>query len=261
MRQKWARLILWVYTLIILIYLLLPSLYIIGISLDSSGLGLISSNLTFKWYARLFTNQYLGDAAKRSFTVGIATMASTVVIGLLAARAYRFLRRKSLFIVFMVLPIFVPGIVVGFNLIVYFKFLEISGGLLAIWLAHMLWVLPFIFVYLLTTLSSLDPNLLDAARDLGSNEWQAFRYVELPLISNGVIGASVLAFTLSLNEFIRTFFVQGINMTLTTYIFGFIRTGTEPTIFAMSGLITLLSLVTLALAAALAFTSQKRMSI
>jgi spermidine/putrescine transport system permease protein len=224
-------------------------------------LGLISTTPTLKWYARLFNNQFLLGAAKLSLTVGLATMASTVVMGLVTARAYRYLRRKSLFIVFMVLPIFVPGIVIGFDLIVYFKFLRISGGWLAIWLAHMLWVLPFIFIYLLTTLSSLDPNLIDAARDLGAKEWQAFRYVELPLISNGVVGASVLSFTLSLNEFLRTFFVQGINMTLTTYIFGFIRTGTEPTIFAMSGLITILSLMMLALAALLAFTGKRKMSI
>ncbi len=250
--------VLWGYALTILVFLLAPSFYIVAISLDASGLGLWPTSPTFEWYGEIASNAALVDAAKTSLVLALATTILSLVLGLLAARAFRLVRVRSLLVLVMLLPVFLPGILVGFDLMVYFRVIGIANTFWAALVTHTLWALPFAFVFLLTTMSAFDPTLNEASSDLGGNNLQTFLLIELPLIRPGVIGAAVLSFTLSLNEFIRTFFIQGLNSTLPTYIFGFIRSGIEPTIFAVSGLITLVSLALLVLVLILGAMSVRR---
>lgn len=241
---KLFKSLLWAYTFAILLFLLIPSFYIILISFDEKGLGCIPTHFSFKWYSKIFSQEVFMEAVRHSIYFGIFVALISVILALMAARTTeKMVRTSALLMGLMFLPLLTPAIIMGFNSLIYFNILHIGYTSIATIIVQSLWALPFAFIICLVVLARRDPILREASHDLGANELQTLIFIDLPLLKNGLIGAAVLSFTLSLNEFIRTWLVQGRATTIPTHIFTFTQTGISSHIYAACGFITLITLI------------------
>lgn len=237
-----------VYTVVVIALLLLPLVAILALSLYPEGWSQLSSSPTLGAYAEILNDSPLLAGISLSIQLALVTALVTTPIAFLAAAGTRKAARKSTLIGFFLLPVFMPGISVGFALIVYFEIIGVSLSEWTIVLGHMLWTFPFAYIIILTSMASFDSHLKEAAYDLGASEWRAFVDVELPHIKPGLIGAAIFSFTLSFNEFARTTLVRGPMDTLPTFILGRVQTrGLDDTVFAVSGLTIVLTTVLLIL--------------
>lgn len=234
------------YTVLVIAVVLLPLVYLIPVSLHPDGLPRIPLEPTLLWYERILGFDDLIAALTESVRLGALTSLVTTPLAFLGALATRNAARKSPIIGLFLLPVFMPGTSVGFGLAVYFQLLEIGLSLWTMLVAHVLWTFPFAYIIVLTSMSTFDLRLKEAAFDLGANELRAFLDVELPHIQPGLLGAAIFSFTLSFNEFARTTLVRGATDTLPTYVWGRVQNlGLDPTIYAVSGLTIILSAVLL----------------
>jgi spermidine/putrescine transport system permease protein len=193
------------------------------------------------------------DAARNSLLVGlIATIVSTL-IGTLTAMAmerYRF-RLRTAFDANLYLPIVIPEIVMGISLLLFynqalFPFIQdvfgirATTGLHTITISHIAFDIPFVYIIVRARLADFDRSLEEAAADLGANEWETFKRVTLPLLMPGIIGGALMAFTLSLDDYLITVFTKGIrDQTMPLYIYSLVRRGVTPEINALSSVLLL----------------------
>ena len=244
--RQWVNRLFALYTGAVIIVLLLPLLYLLPVSLHPEGLSRIPRNPTLTWYAQIFANADLIAALWMSVKLGLLTAAVTTPLAFLAAAGTRNVGRKNAVIGFFLLPVFMPGTSVGLGLAVYFKLLGVPLSLWTMLIAHVLWTFPFAYIIILTSMASFNPHYKEAAYDLGANEIRAFLDIELPHIKPGLLGAAIFSFTLSFNEFSRTILVRSATDTLPTYVWGRIQNlGLDPTIFAISGLTIVVSIMLL----------------
>ncbi len=202
-------------------------------------------SLTLRWYADMWKNPLLTHAMLTSLEAGFIVAIVTPILSLFAAFSIRELKVPRLVLLFMLLPLFVPGVSMGLATALFFRVLGIAPSLATISLVQILWALPFATLVVLTAMSTFDPIFLEAAYMSGANRWRAFHDVELPLIWPGVTGAATFSLILSFNETIRTSIVQGPLNTVQTYIWStYKQIGLSPTLYA---LMTLLIAVTIGL--------------
>ena len=229
-------------------FLYLPVVILIVFSFNNTRSIAVFTGFSTQWYATLAANAELLDAARNSLLVGLlATIASTV-IGTLTALAmdrYRF-KLRTTFDANLYLPIVIPEIVMGIALLLFFNqalfpFLQnafgirASTGLSTITLSHIAFDIPFVYVIVRARLADFDKTLEEAAADLGADEWQTFQRVTLPLLMPGIIGGALMAFTLSLDDYLITAFTKGIReQTMPLYIYSLVRRGVTPEINALS---------------------------
>jgi spermidine/putrescine transport system permease protein len=250
--QGWLGRFFSIYTWAVVLLIFLPPTYLLLISLNPGLLPSLPAlnNLSLKWYVALLAETRMLDALRASVIVALVTAAVTTGMALVAALAYRGMTVKwrGVFFALVVFSIFVPGVIQGLALSVIFRVLSVRYSHLTVVAGHLLWSLPFAFIVVLTSLSVLRHSLAEAAYDLGAGEWQVFRDITFPIIRPGVTSASLFAFLLSFNEFIRAFFLVGGQDTLPIYMFGVMNAGASPTIYALAGSILLVSFVGFALA-------------
>ena len=244
--HPWLNRLLLTYTWAVVLLIFLPPTYLLLISFNPGLLPSLPTLSTFslKWYVELITEERMLDALRASTIVGVVTAATTTVMALVAALAYRRLapQWQGRFFTLVVFPMFVPGVIQGLALSVIFRILQIRSSYGTIVAGHLLWSLPFAFIVVLTSLSVVRTSLGEAAHDLGANEWQVFRDITFPIIRPGVTSAALFALLLSFNEFIRAFFLVGGQDTLPIYMFGAMNAGTSPTIYALAGSILIVSM-------------------
>jgi spermidine/putrescine transport system permease protein len=155
------------------------------------------------------------------------------------------------------LPVFIPDVVMAVSLLLFYSLARswfglFELGLTTMILAHVTFQIPFVAIVVRARLAGLDPALEEAAHDLGANEWQTFRHVTLPLILPGVLAGGMLAFTLSLDDFVVSFFTSGPgSTTLPILIYSSVKRGLTPDINALSTLIILASVTATVLIALL----------
>lgn len=229
-------------------FIYLPVLILIVFSFNNTRSVALFTGFSTEWYTSLAQNEELLDAARNSLLVGLITMIVATVIGTLTALAmerYRF-RLRTTFDANLYLPIVIPEIVMGIALLLFFNqalfpFLQntfgIRGttGLHTITLSHIAFDIPFVYVIVRARLADFDRTLEEAAADLGADEWQTFQRVTLPLLMPGIIGGALLAFTLSLDDYLITAFTKGIReQTMPLYIYSLVRRGVTPEINALS---------------------------
>jgi spermidine/putrescine transport system permease protein len=180
-------------------------------SFNASRFGGNWEGFTLKWYEKLWGNDDIWSALRIS--LGIATLASAtaMILGTLAALAlHRFRSRlQRVHLGALTVPLVMPDILMGISLLLFFVALGIPTGFVTIWIAHVTFCLSYVTMVVLGRLQDFDFTLVDAARDLGAGRWQAVRHVLLPLLAPGIIAGGLLAFTLSIDDFVITFFVQG----------------------------------------------------
>jgi spermidine/putrescine transport system permease protein len=222
----------------LLLYVPLVSMVIYSFLGPSAGPG-SPNQWTLEWYRRIAHNEQVLDSFKMSLWVGIwATLLSTVLgtSAALAVERYRFPGRK-IFDAVTHVPLIMPEIVLGLSMLIWFVLLRITLGSFSIILAHITFSVSYVIITVKARLDGFDYAYEEAARDLGASPWQTFVRVTFPLIWPGVLSGALMAFTLSFDDFLITFFTAGVGSdTLPLKIYSMIKFGVSPEINALSSL-------------------------
>jgi spermidine/putrescine transport system permease protein len=220
-----------------IIFLFLPLLVLVLYSFnESKGMGWTRFSLV--WYEKLFFNSSdLWHAFENSVIIALSSAATATVIGTLGAIGvnwYKFrLRQYVQAITF--LPMILPEIIIGVSLLVFFAGIKLKLGLVTIYIAHTTFNLPFVFLMVMARLDEFDYSIIEAAHDLGASEHQTLLRVIVPMSMPGIVSGFLTAVTLSLEDFVITFFVSGPgSTTLPLYVYSAIRFGVSPIINALS---------------------------
>ena len=227
----------------VLAFLHLPLLIVALYSFNASRLGSRWAGFTLDWYHALFADHPLMLAAWNSLVIALAAASISAVIGTLAGFALHRYRPRLLNLL-VITPLAVPDILTGVSLLMFFVMLGITLGKVSIILAHVSFCVSYVAIVVRASLAGLDPHLIEAARDLGCTPAQAFLKVVLPLILPGVLAGALLAFTLSIDDFVITFFTSGAGVsTLPLEIYSMLKVTITPKINAISTLLMILTLV------------------
>ena len=243
--------------LVLYLFLYAPIAVVIVYSFNLARFGANWTGFTTQWYQALLANSVALNAARNTLLLGLfSTVISTVLGTMLGFGLSRYtFPGKPLVGRLLYIPVFIPDIVLAVALLLFYSFLNRwSGwfelGLTTMILAHVTFQIPFVAIVIRARLVGLDPALEEAARDLGANEWQAFLHVTLPLIMPAVLASGMLAFTLSLDDFVVSFFTNGPgSTTLPILIYSSVKRGITPDINALSTVIILASVLGTAAAA------------
>ncbi|HRD55529.1 MAG TPA: ABC transporter permease subunit [Parachlamydiaceae bacterium] len=228
-------------TIGVLIFLYLPIIILVINSFNESRFGDIWNGFSLKWYESLFKERAIWDAVYNSLIIAISsTVASTILGSLAASVLYRYKNSKLQKFNYALIytPLILPDILMGISLLLFFIFLNIKLGLFTIFIAHTTFCLSYVTMVILSRLQNFDFALVEAAQDLGANSWQIFKRILLPLLTPGILAAALLSFTLSIDDFVITFFVAGPGATtLPVYVYGMIKFGSPQLINALSTLL------------------------
>jgi spermidine/putrescine transport system permease protein len=229
----------------------LPILILVAFSFNESRFSVDWTGFTLSWYVRLLDRPDILAALRASLTVGtISTVVSTLFGTLLAlALARHRFRGRGLGEALLYAPIVTPEIVVGISLLILFATVGLPLGLTTITIAHIAFQISFVVVVVLARLRGMDRNLEEAALILGADEITTFWKVTVPQLWPGILAGALLAFTLSFDDFVITFFVSGVgSTTLPLVVYSMVRKNIEPTINAISTMILLVTTITIYLA-------------
>jgi spermidine/putrescine transport system permease protein len=259
-RRGWGRWLLALNAAGAYIFLYVPIIVLVLFSFNASRFGARWTGWTLDWYRQMFRDDNIADAFRTTILIAtVSTIISTICATMLALalERYRFRGRASLDAA-LYLPIVIPDIVMAVSLLAFFSLafrllnswlsLGIRTGLTTVIISHVAFNISFVAVVVRASLRNFDQRLEEAAQDLGANPWQTFRRITLPLIMPGIIGGALIAFTLSLDDFVVTFFTAGPGVnTLPLEVYGRVRRSVTPEINAVS---TLMLLGSIALVAA-----------
>lgn len=253
------------YSLAFFVFLYLPIGLIVAYSFNSNPINMmIWDGFSLDWYRSLFglttnlsenalyvesTDQLLA-ALRTSLVVALTTTAISTVIGTLTALAvarYRF-RLQKFYRVLLFMPMLMPDIVLGIALLIFFVGVGLPLGKLSIIIGHCTFLISYVFLIVSARLAGMDTRLEEASADLGASPWTTFRRVTLPQILPGVVGGALLAFIISMDDLVITYFIAGVDSTtLPVFIYGMIRRGIKPEINAIATLLLIASLLIAAL--------------
>lgn len=256
-------------SMLVYIFLYAPILVLVVFSFNASRANIVFEGVVnrgpcgpFYWFCQLAQNGDVLDAAKNTLTIALISTVVSTAIGTMAALAlqrYAF-PAKTAAEVSLYIPIVIPEIVMGIGALVLYTaiFRAVNGALgltgdrqlsLGLWtviLAHIAFSIPFVTLVVRARLHGFDKSVEEAAADLGANDWITFWRVTLPMIAPGVLSGAMLAFTLSLDDFVITFFTNGPgSTTLPIYVYGLLRKIITPEVNALSTVWITLVLVTL----------------
>jgi spermidine/putrescine transport system permease protein len=242
-RRRWTRLILPVYTWVMILYFSLPIMVMIAFGFnDTKGrLNLRWQGFTLNWYRNLFDNPGLTAALRNSLAIAAISTVITTVLGTMVGIAlgrYRF-RGKNLYDLVIFSAISAPELVLGASLLSLFITVQFARGFATIVIAHVVFSLAFVAVTVRARVLGLDPTLEEAAQDLGADPWTTFRKITLPLLAPGIVAGALLAFALSIDDYVVTSFVSGQLETFPLWVFGATRVGVPPQVNVMGTLIFL----------------------
>jgi spermidine/putrescine transport system permease protein len=226
-------------------FLYLPILVLLVFSFNASRFAATWQGFSWQWYGQLIENSALHAAAWNSLVVAVVSTVVATVLGIPAALGLERLARRSQHVLssMFLLPLVIPEVMMGVSLLLFFVMIGMPLGLTTVMLGHTAFNLPIVIVIVRAKLRRLDPRLQEAAADLGASPWQVFCLVTLPLLRPAIFGAVLMAFTVSLDDFIVTFFVAGPGATtLPLKVYSMIKSGVSPEINALSALLVLLSM-------------------
>jgi spermidine/putrescine transport system permease protein len=229
-------------------FLYLPIAVLILYSFNGQGVGgFPPRNLTLDWYRTLFADEAIWDSVFNSLRVAFAAVVIALAFGLPAALALDRAQfpGKAVFRRLVLLPLILPGIITGLSLAMLFKQASVNTSILTIILGHGTALISVATTEVFAGLQKLDRAQEEASLDLGANYWQTFWRVTVPNLKLPIIGASLLIFTLSMDEIAVSFFLIGRDNTLPLEIWGRLRRGITPEINAVSTIIFVFSLVTI----------------
>ncbi len=235
-----------VIALIVLTSLYLPIIIMVINSFNGAKYGSEWQGFSLKWYKQMFNDSAIWSAVCTSMMVGVISTLISTIFGVLSAYAIRrfWSRRQSVHYLLIYTPLIVPDILLGMGLLLLFIMFHFQLGIISIIVAHITFSISYVAMVVLGRLQNFDFTLIDAAYDLGASQWTAVRTVLVPLISPGILAGALIAFTLSMDDFVVTFFVAGPGIsTLPIHIYGMMKYGALPVINALSVIFLLITVV------------------
>ncbi len=230
------------------LFLYIPIATLILYSFNESRVNVGWVGFTLKWYKVLFTDKQLMIAALNSLIIAVISSVVSVILGTLAGVALHKYKVPFLSILVMI-PIAAPELLVGVSLLLFFLMINFTLGLVSIILAHTAFCISFVAIAVKTRMHGMDNSIIDAARDLGANRFQAFYLVLIPSILPGIIAGGLMAFTLSIDDFVITFFTAGVgSSTLPLTIYSMLKIGVTPEINAISTMMIIITIILTAIA-------------
>lgn len=250
------------FTALFFVWLYAPILVVIAYSFNENRLASVWTGFSWRWYESALQNRALLDAVKISLTVASVATAIATTVALMAALVLvrgRDVRLRRVSETVVNLPLLLPEIVLAVAVLILFSQIGLQNGMAKLIIAHTAFCIPFAFLPIRARLQGMEPDFEEAAQDLYATPWVAFRRVTLPLIAPGVFAGAMLAFVISMDDFITSNMLNsGGSTTLPVYIFGLIKQGTTPELNAISTLIVLGSLVLATAALILTFRTPSR---
>ena len=229
-----------IYLGIILIFMYAPIVTLIILSFNSSKSRAKWGGFTLKWYTRLFSDQAVASALVNTLSIAVLATIFSTIIGTITCIAMIGLSSKLRSVIMGItnIPMINADIVTGISLMLLFRFLHIGSGFTTILLAHITFNIPFVMLSVMPRVKSLNFYVYEAALDLGATPLYAFRKTMLPDIMPGVVSGALMAFTMSLDDFIITYFTKGSGFeTISTLIYNEVKRGIQPEIYALSAII------------------------
>ncbi len=225
------------------LFLYIPLIILVLFSFNDSRINVGWVGFTLKWYKILFADKELIDAARNSLIIAIISSVVSVVLGTLSGIALH--RYKIPFLTALVMiPVAAPELLVGVSLLLFFLLINFTLGYASVILAHTAFCISFVTVAVKTRMHGMDDSIIDAARDLGANAFQTFYLVLLPSLLPGIIAGGLMAFTLSIDDFVITFFTAGVGTsTLPLAIYSMLKMGVTPEVNAVSTMVILFTLI------------------
>jgi spermidine/putrescine transport system permease protein len=250
LRGHWLTL----FAVTIFLFFYLPIFILIIYSFNSNQVVGVWESFSTQWYGELFNNRAIGNAFRVSMWVAFWSTIFSTILGTLAAlvlERYRF-RGRLTFDGVLYLPIIIPDIVMALSTLLFFVIFAVPLSRNTVLLAHIAFNISFVAVVVRARLADMDRSLEEASADLGASEWVTFRRITLPLLAPGIVAGALMAFTLSLDDFVITFFVSGPgSTTLPVQVYSMIKFGVTPEVNALSTLMllgtTILVIISLAL--------------
>ncbi len=234
-------------TIFFFVFLYLPILLVIVYSFNDSRIATVWEGFSLRWYAIALNNAGIQRAIINSFIVAIVVAPLATITATLAAMVM--IRGKSFqgqvwLNAIITLPLMIPEIVTAIATLTFFSFLSLHWGLVNVMIAHTVFCIPFAFMPIRATLEAMDPSLELVAQDLYADSWQAFKKITLPLLFPGILSGFMLAFVISLDDFVITLMVASAGATtLPVYIFSMLRVGVTPEVNAVSTLLLSVSIL------------------
>ncbi|USZ73713.1 ABC transporter permease [Natronosalvus halobius] len=234
-----------VWTGLVFLFLYAPIAVLIVFSFEQGTFSSLPwDGFTTQWYAEMANDTRLIRATMNSLRVGVVVTIGATILGTLGAIALvrSDFRGQGLFRGLIIAPMTIPGLILGIALLLWFNILNINTSLQTVMIGQLVFVTPFVVITVSARLRGFDPQLEEAARDLGASKWQTYRRVTLPILMPGIISGALFAFTLSFDDFLIAFFTSGVQNTLPIYIWSKIQHGTDPVINAISTMVLLFSI-------------------
>jgi spermidine/putrescine transport system permease protein len=222
-------------------FLYLPIAVLVLLSFNEAGLPTAWSGFSLKWYASLAENKDILGAAWNTLVVGVFATVISTILGTMLAIGIESRRRKSASLEALIFaPMVIPDIVLAVALLTFFSRLDITLGLHTIVISHVIFDLAFVSSIVRARLKHFDYSIVEASRDLGASPWTTFWRITFPVLAPAIIAGALLAFTLSVDEFIIAFFTAGAgrgSITLPIQIYSMIRFGVTPEINALATIV------------------------
>ena len=234
-----------IYLGIILVFMYAPILTLIVLSFNQSKSRSRWGGFTFNWYLRLFNNSAILNALANTLIIALISTIIATIIGTITTVALVGLNRKTRALIMGItnIPMINADIVTGISLMLLFRVLHFQNGFITVLIAHITFNIPYVMLSVMPRMKTISPNVYEAALDLGAKPWYAFRKTILPDLLPAVFSGALMAFTMSIDDFIITYFTKGSGFdTLSTKIYSEVKRGIQPEIYALSAIIFVLVL-------------------
>ena len=227
------------YIALIMIFLYAPIFVLIVLSFNNSRSRVVWGGFTFDWYVRLFSSRQIKEALVTTLVLAFASALIATIIGVLGAVGIHAMRQRDyqIMMIFTNIPMINADIVTGIALMLWFvRFMPLGFG--SVLIAHITFNIPYVIMSVMPKIKQMNVSLYEAARDLGANAVYAFFKIILPQLPGGILSGFFMAFTMSMDDFVITYFTKGAGVnTLSTMIYGEIRKGIKPEMYALSTII------------------------
>lgn len=249
---------------LVFIFLFLPIVVLIIFSFNTSRLNIVFEGFTLKWYHELFHNKVLLEALVNTLLVALTSTLVSTVIGTISAyglKKYNF-RGKKFINELLYIPVIIPEIVLGISLLCIYSFLKLELGMFSLILSHIAFSIPFVIINVNSSIEAMNPNIEEAASDLGASKLKTFFYVVIPCLLPGMLSGAELAFTLSLDDVVISYFTAGPDSnTLPLQIFSIIKSGVTPDVNALITLLLAIIFTILFISMSLSIRRMKKVGV